>query len=80
MHEIATHLDAGRWLRYEHRAVNYDKAKAPAYVVDGGLPSECSHCSTLVWLGPTPKPVTMQAGNAWLRCQSCIMTSKRPQD
>ena len=69
MHEVATHLDAGRWLRYEHRAVDYDKAKAPAYVVDGGAPSECSQCNTLVWLSPTPKPSTVQAGNAWLRCQ-----------
>ena len=59
MHEIATHLDARGWLQYEHMAVNYDKAKAPAYVVDGGPPSECAQCSTLVWLGPTQKPVTV---------------------
>ena len=69
VHRVATHLDAEQWLRYEHRAVNYDKDKAPAYVVDGGAPSECPQCNTLVWLGPTPKPVTVQAGNAWLRCQ-----------
>ena len=80
MHRVATDIDAEEWLWYEHRAVNNNKAKAPAYVVDGGLPSECSQCNTLVWLGPTPKPVTVQADNAWLRSQSCIMTSKRPQD
>ena len=59
VHRVDTHLHADRWLWYKHRAVNYDKAKAPAYVVDGGVPSECSQCSTLVWLGPTPKPVTV---------------------
>ena len=55
MHRVATDIDAEEWLWYEHRAVNNNKAKAPAYVVDGGLPSECSQCNTLVWLGPTPK-------------------------
>lgn len=39
VHEVTNSSDALRWLRHEHRAVNYDKAKAPAYVVDGGLPS-----------------------------------------
>ena len=58
VHKVAEQ-DVDWWLYHEHRAVNYNKAKAPAYVVDGGLPSKCSQCNTLVWLGPTPKPVTV---------------------
>ena len=68
MHEVAKR-DVVRWLYHEHRVVNNNKSEAPSYVVDGGLPSECSQCNTLVWLGPTPRPVTVQAGNAWLRWQ-----------
>ena len=67
MHKVAEQ-DVDQWLCHEHEAVDYNKAKAPAYVVDGGLPSECSQCNTLVWAGPDTQ-VTVQAGNAWLRWQ-----------
>ncbi|BDA48950.1 hypothetical protein COCOBI_13-0600 [Coccomyxa sp. Obi] len=39
VHDVASHRDARQWLEYEHMAVNFDEDRAPAYVVDGGVPS-----------------------------------------
>ena len=32
--------NAHNWLRHDHKAVKFKQDKAPAYVVDGGVPSE----------------------------------------
>ena len=53
---------AYNWLRHDHKAVNFKQDKAPAYVVDGGVPSEFCPPNTLAWLVLGPAAVLDEQG------------------
>ncbi len=57
VHSVSNSEDAMEWLMYDTQAVTDVKDLeefAPAYVVDGGMPSKYHQCTTLVYLRPAP--------------------------